>query len=86
MSETRAIHWPSFWEGFRRGLAIPAYACIAFAGVFRRAFKDDFPSVEYDAMAMWWTTDEQRARSEAAFARLAEEWEREDRETDKSLN
>lgn len=57
------IHWPSFWEGFRQGWALPAYACIAFVGVFRRGLKGDFPAAEYDARQMWWTEAERRARA-----------------------
>lgn len=75
MSEAvRRIHWPSFWEGFRLGWALPAYACIAFAGVLRRGLKGDFPAVEHAARQIWWTDDEQTSRSREAFDRLIEDW------------
>jgi hypothetical protein len=73
------IHWPSFWHGFQTALASPVYATIAFAGVFRRVWKDDCPAVFYDARSMWRTRDEQEARSRAAFDKII-------RETDQSLS
>lgn len=57
------IHWPSFWRGFRDGLALPGAMVFAAAAVFRRAMIKCDRDVFVDARSLWWTREEGEARA-----------------------